>query len=137
MSKKHPNESKPWLSQKKIRRWVVRLALLGLAGAGVVLAKPDLIKDAQKRAQVEQVRDRVLEANTEAQEKTLQVLGQSAATTEVVVERVREVTKEVTNQDPEQIVNQTVTNITNEIRDLPQEQVNKIKRDICEQIMVE
>ena len=125
------------MSQKKIRQWLVRLVLLGVAGGGVVLAKPNLIKDAQKRAQVEQIRDQVLQANTEAQEKTLQVLGQSAATTEVVVERVREVTKEVTHEDPQQIVNQTVTNITNEIKDLPQEQVNKIKRDICEQIMVE
>ena len=52
-----------------------------------------------------------------------------------MVGRVREVTYQVTNQDPQEIVNQTVTNITNEIKDLPQEQVKKIKVEICQEIL--
>ena len=135
MKKRHAHEPKPMISAKKIRRWLVRLAVLGLGGATIVMAKPDLIPDPQKQAQVKQAREQVLQANTEAQEKALQVLGHSAATTQEVVGRVREVTYQVTNQDPQEIVNQTVTNITNEIKDLPQEQVKKIKVEICQEIL--
>jgi len=121
----------------KIKRWLVRLGLVGLAGGAVILARPALIKDAVKREQVEQVREQVLQANTQAQEKTLQVLGESTATTKEVIERVREVTREVTNRDPQEIISQTVTNITQEVKDLPQEQVKKIKVEICREILEE
>ena len=121
----------------KIKRWLVRLGLVGLAGGAVILARPALIKDAVKREQVEQVREQVLQANTQAQEKTLQVLGESTATTKEVIERVREVTREVTNRDPQEIISQTVTNITQEVKDLPQEQVKKIKVEICKEILEE
>ena len=121
----------------KIKRWLVRLGLVGLAGGAVILARPALIKDAVKREQVEQVREQVLQANTQAQEKTLQVLGESTATTKEVIERVREVTREVTNRDPQEIINQTVTNIAQEVKNLPQEQVKKIKVEICREILEE
>jgi predicted translin family RNA/ssDNA-binding protein len=121
----------------KIKRWLVRLGLVALGGGIVILARPALIRDTAKREQVEQVREQVLQANTQAQEKALQVLGESTVTTKEVIERVREVTREVTNQDPQQIINQTVTNITQEIKDLPQEQVKKVKQEVCRQILEE
>lgn len=121
----------------KIKRWLVRLALVGLAGGSVILAKPALVQDAAKRQQVEQAREQVLQANTKAQEKALQVLGESTVTTKEVIERVREITKEVTNRDPQEIINQTVTNITNEVKSLPAEQVKKVKVEICREILEE
>lgn len=121
----------------KIKLWLVRLGLVGLAGGAVILARPALIKDMAKRQQVEQVREQVLQANTQAQEKALQVLGESTTTTKEVIERVREITKEVTNRDPQEIINQTVTSITQEVKDLPQEQVKKIKVQICREILEE
>lgn len=121
----------------KIKRWLWRLGLVGLAGGAIILARPALIKDAAKREQAEQVREQVLQANTKAQEKALQVLGESTTTTKEVIERVREITKEVTNRDPEEIISQTVTNITNEVKSLPQEQVKKVKVEICREILEE
>ena len=136
MSKRrHFHEPKPMISAKNIRRWLVRLVVLGLGGAAVVMAKPDLVPDPQKQAQIKQVREQVLQANTEVQGKALQILGDSATTTQEVVGRVREVTYQVTNQDPQEIVSEVVTNITNEIKDLPQEQVKKIKVEICQEIL--
>ena len=121
----------------KIKRWLWRLGLVGLAGGAVVLARPALIKDTAKRQQVEQVREQVLQANTQVQEKAIQVLGESTTTTKEVIERVREITKEVTNRDPQEIISQTVNNITQEVKDLPQEQVKKIKVQICREILEE
>lgn len=121
----------------KIKRWLWKLGLVGLAGGAVVLARPALIQDTTKRQQVEQVREQVLQANTQAQEKALQVLGESTTTTKEVIERVREITKEVTNRDPEEIISQTVTNITNEVKSLPAEQVKKVKVEICREILEE
>lgn len=115
----------------------MRLGLVALAGGTVILARPALIRDTTKREQVEQVREQVLQANTQAQEKALQILGESTTTTKEVIERVREVTREVTNRDPQEIINQTVTNITQEVKDLPQEQVKKIKVQICKEILEE
>ena len=135
MKRRHLHEAKPMISAKNIRRWLVRLVVLGLGGAAVVMAKPDLIPDPQKQAQIKQVREQVLQANTEVQGKALQILGDSATTTQEVVGRVREVTYQVTNQDPQEIVSEVVTNITNEIKDLPQEQVKKIKVEICQEIL--
>lgn len=121
----------------KIKRWLWKLGLVGLAGGAVVLARPALIQDTTKRQQVEQVREQVLQANTKAQEKALQVLGESTVTTKEVIERAREITKEVTNRDPEEIISQTVTNITNEVKSLPAEQVKKVKVEICREILEE
>ena len=135
MKRRHLHEAKPMISAKNIRRWLVRLVVLGLGGAAVVMAKPDLVPDPQKQAQIKQVREQVLQANTEVQGKALQILGDSATTTQEVVGRVREVTYQVTNQDPQEIVSEVVTNITNEIKDLPQEQVKKIKVEICQEIL--
>lgn len=122
---------------REIKRWLVRLGLVGLASGAVILARPALIKDMAKRQQVEQVREQVLQANTQAQEKAIQVLGESTTTTKEVIERVREITKEVTNRDPQEIISQTVNNITQEVKDLPQEQVKKIKVQICREILEE
>ena len=101
------------------------------------MLRPTVIQDPVKRQQVEQVREQVLQANTKAQEKALQVLGESTTTTKQVIERVREVTREVTNRDPQEIINQTVTNIAQEVKNLPQEQVKKIKVQICKEILEE
>jgi len=101
------------------------------------LARPALVRDTAKREQVEQVREQVLRANTQAQEKALQILGESTTTTKEVIERVREVTREVTNRDPQEIISQTVTNITQEVKNLPQEQVKRVKQEVCRQILKE
>ncbi|OGY16477.1 MAG: hypothetical protein A2784_04380 [Candidatus Chisholmbacteria bacterium RIFCSPHIGHO2_01_FULL_48_12] len=121
----------------KIKRWLVRLGLVGFAGGTVILARPALVRDTAKREQVEQVREQVLRANTQAQEKALQILGESTTTTKEVIERVREVTREVTNRDPQEIISQTVTNITQEVKNLPQEQVKRVKQEVCRQILKE
>ncbi|MBI4034872.1 MAG: hypothetical protein HY381_00560 [Candidatus Chisholmbacteria bacterium] len=122
---------------KEVRRWMVRLILLGLAGAGVILVKPDLISDATKRTQVEEVREQLLKANTQGQERALQILGDTAKETQAIVGRVSRVTEEVTHQNPQEIINQAVANITAEVKDLPKEQVKKIKLEFCRDVMEE
>lgn len=121
----------------KIKRWLVRLGLVGLAGGTIILAKPALIQDTAKREQVEQVRNQVLQANIETQEKALEILGESQKTAQGVIGKAMEITGTVTQTDPQEIINTTVNNITNEVKSLPQEQVKKIKVQICKEILEE
>lgn len=127
----------PLSSSKILRRWLLRLVLVGVGIATGVMVRPSLIEDPIKRAQVEQLRNQVLEANTQSQEKALQVLGQTAQTSQQVIEKVTRITQEVTHQNPQQVVNTTITNITNEVKNLPQEQVKKVKLQFCQDVMQE
>ena len=135
MVRRHHHEPAALLTPKKIRRWLFRLVLIGLAGAAVVMAKPDLVQNPKQRAQVEQLRDHVLEANIEGQEKVLQVLGTSVQTAQGMVGKASQVTYEVTRQDPQELINKTVVDITNQVKDLPSEQVKKIKLEFCRDVM--
>lgn len=138
MAKKHKKfKDKRLISPKKIRRWLFRLALVGIGVAAGVLARPSLIQDPVKRAQVEDIRSQVLQANDEAQQKAMEVLGQSSEVVKQTVTTVSEVTKEVTNKDPQVVVQETVTKLTEEVKTLPQEQVKKIKLQFCQDVIGE
>ncbi len=99
------------------------------------MLRPTVIQDPVKRQQVEQVREQVLQANIEAQEKALEILGESQKTAQGVIGKAMEITGTVTQTDPQEIINTTVNNITNEVKSLPQEQVKKIKVQICKEIL--
>jgi len=133
--KRHSNQPAPFISQRKIRRWLFRLSLVALAAAAVLMVKPDLVKDPTQRAQVEDIRTQVLQANTQGQEKALEILSQGSQVTGQLLGQATTAAKELTHQDPQEIINTTITNLTNEVKDLPQEQVKKVKLQICEQIL--
>lgn len=138
MSKKHKKLKKSGpFSPKKLRRWFFRLVLVGL-GVGIgVLAKPSLIQDSAKRAQVEGVRDQLLEVNEVGQQKALELLGQSGEVAGQALDTATQITKDVTNQDPQELVTQTVTNLKEEVKTLPEKQVKKIKLEFCRDVIEE
>jgi cell division protein FtsB len=135
--KKKKTEKKKLFSKKKIRRLLVRTLLLGL-GVGVgLMARPSLVKDPVKRQQVEQARDQLLEWNDVAQEKALDVLGQSTDTIQETVENITYITKEKTEVNPQEVVQTTINNITQEVKELPQEQIHKVKLEFCRDVIEE
>lgn len=138
MSKKHKKLKKSGpFSPKKLRRWFFRLVLVGL-GVGIgVLVKPSLIQDPAKRAQVEGVRDQLLEVNDVGQQKALELLNQGSVTAEQALGTASQITQDLTNQDPQELVTQTVTNLTEEVKTLPEKQVKKIKLEFCRDVIEE
>ena len=139
MAKRHrkfKNKSS-FLSPKKIRRWLFRLGLLGAGVAIGVLAKPSLIQDSAKRAQVEGLRDQILQANDVGQEKALQVLGQSAEVIEDTVGKASNVAKDLSGKDPQIIVEEKVTYLKEEVKSLPEKQVKRIKLEFCQDVIKE
>lgn len=139
MSKKHKKftEPKPFFSKKKIRHWLTRIILLAAIGAGVVLVKPSLISDPAKRAQVEDLRNKILQVNNEGQEKALKVLGESAEVVKDTTDKAADVAKDLSGKDPQVIVEEKVTILKEEVRSLPEKQVKKIKLEFCQDVIKE
>lgn len=123
--------------KKKIRRLLLQVALLSTGIAAGVLAKPSLLTDPVQRAKVEEVRDQVLEANDEAQEKALEVLGDSSQAVKGAVDTVSEISQGLTGTDHQAVVQEKVASITEEIKELPEKQVKKIKLEFCEDLIKE
>ncbi len=139
MAKKRKKfKDKPRLfSPKKIRRWLFRLGLVA-TGVGIgVLVKPSLIPDLEKRAQVEGLREQILQANEVGQEKALQVLGESSEVAQEAVDKASEVAKDLSGKDPQVIVEEKVTDFKEEIKSLPEKQVKKIKLEFCQDVIKE
>jgi len=135
--KKKIKKDKSLVSKKKIRKLLFRTALLGIGVTAGVLAQPSIVKDPAKRAQVEDLRSRVLQANDESQEKALDVLGSSSETVKDTVKKVSQTTKDLTNQDPQVIVEDAVNSISEEVKSLPEQQVQKIKLEFCKDLIEE
>ncbi len=53
-----------------------------------------------------------------------------STTTQTVIEKV-------TDEQEEALINKTVENITKQVKDLPQEQVKKIKYEFCKDVVTE
>ncbi len=135
--KKSSKASKKLISKKKIRRLFLRTCLLAL-GLGVgVLFRPQVIKDPNTRLQVENLRDRVLQANDEAQMQALEALEDSGEKVKGVAEKAADITEEVTNTDPQEYVEEKVDELTEEIKSIPEEQVKKIKLEFCQDVIEE
>lgn len=62
------------------------------------------------------------------------VLG---AATSNLFESGKDILDNITDKDGEPIINKTVDNLTNQIRDLPQEQYDKVKYEFCKDIVIE
>jgi len=138
MKKRKKFKDKPRLfSPKKIRRWLVRLGLVAV-GVGVgVLVKPSLIQDSTKRAQVEDMREQILQANEVGQEKALQVLGESAEVIGNTVDKTSSLAKDLSGKDPQVIVEEKVSDFKEEIKSLPEKQIKKIKLEFCQDVIKE
>ncbi|MBI2009714.1 MAG: hypothetical protein HYS86_00910 [Candidatus Chisholmbacteria bacterium] len=140
MSKKRRHKSAEksgFLSPKKIRQLLFRVALVGVGVAAGVLARPSLIQDPAQRALVDELRNQVLTANEEGQKKALQVLGSSSETIKETVGKVSGVADEVTGTDPQVLVNEKVAIIKQEVKNLPQNQIKKIKLEFCQDVIKE
>lgn len=64
----------------------------------------------------------------------LSVLG---AATQRALSTTTEFVDRVTSESDEALINQTVENISKEVKDLPQEQVKKIKYEFCKDVIEE
>jgi len=138
MKRRKKFKDKPRLfSPKKIRRWLFRLGLVGMGVAVGVLVKPSLIQDSAKRAQVEGVREQILQANEIGQEKALQVLGESVEVIGATVDKTSSLAKDLSGKDPQVIVEEKVTKFKEEVKSLPEKQVQKIKLEFCKDVIAE
>lgn len=61
------------------------------------------------------------------------VLG---VTTSNFLESGKKILDSVTDKDGEPIINKTVDNLTNQIKDLPKEQYDKVKYEFCKDVVV-
>lgn len=139
MAKRHhkSKETPGFLGKKKIRKLLLRVALVGVGVAAGILARPSLIQDPIQRAQVEHLREQVLEANDAGQKKALEVLGSSTDTIQETVGQVSGIADEVTGTDPQVLVNEKVEVIKQEVKNLPQNQIKKIKLEFCQDVIKE
>jgi len=135
--KRSSKASKKLISKKKIRRLFLRICLVAL-GLGIgILFRPQVIKDPNTRIQVENLRDRVLQANDEAQMQALEVLEESGEKVKGAADKAAEVAEEITNTDPQEYVEEKVDELTEEIKSIPEEQVKKIKLEFCQDVIEE
>ena len=123
--------------KKATRRLVWQIAILGAGVAAGILVRPSIIPDPKQRAQVEGVREQILEANEVAQEKAYEVLGESTDVVGNVVSKVSEATEEISGTNPQQVVEEKVTSFAEEIKSLPEKQVKKIKLEFCAELIEE
>lgn len=140
MSKKRHRSSKEksgLVSKKKIRKLLFRVALVGVGVAAGILARPSLVQDPAQRARVEEVREQILNANEEGQEKAIKVLGESSERVKETIGKVSGIAGEVTNTDPQILVNEKVEIIKQEVKNLPQNQIKKIKLEFCQDVIKE
>ncbi|MFH2019199.1 MAG: hypothetical protein ABII80_01085 [bacterium] len=61
------------------------------------------------------------------------VLG---AATSNLLESGKDLLDNITDKDGEPIINKTVDNLTNQIKDLPKEQYDKVKYEFCKDVVV-
>ena len=128
-------DKKRFLSPKRIRRYLFRLFLLAVGGAIGILARPSLVQDPIKRAQVEGIRDQLLQANDVGQEKALQVLGETSGVAQDTLGKVSEITREVTNTDPQVLIQEKVTLLKEEVKSLPEKEIKRIKLEFCQDVI--
>lgn len=133
--KKKSDKPKKFITKKKIRRFLLRACLVAL-GLGIgVLFRPQVIKDPATRSQVENLRDRVLQANDEAQQQALEVLEEGSEKVKGAADKASEITEEITDTNPQEYVDEKVDQLTEEIKSIPEEQVKKIKLEFCQDVI--
>lgn len=125
--KKKKDGPKPFFSKKKKRQLIKLVIFALLASSGYVLAKPEVIKDEQKRQQVEQIKEKVLSATQQGQEEISKVLPKNNNFSQIT----QKIPKGVVLGEEDIYVEDAVKQVSQYIQDLPEEQINRIKSEFC------
>ena len=121
-------EAKPKLFKKKHKRFLRNLVVLLLVGgSGLVLWKPDLVKDEAQRERVEGFRDKISGITTSGQEVAVDKfsgLGKVKGLTD-------NISGEVSIGDKEVYFEEVVKAVSSELENLPIENYQKFRANFC------
>lgn len=123
--------------KKKLHRTLLQVALLSTGLVAGILARPSIISDPQQRSQVEEVRNQVLQANDNIQEKALETFDEGSGTVKGVIDKASDITEDFSGTNPQEVVQQKVEAFSQEVKALPEKQIKKIKLEFCQDVIEE
>lgn len=122
---------------RKLKKRLITIALILTAlGAGYYLTNPATAGKASQSEQIATIRDKIITYSQIGQEQAVKVLGIATEYTERAL-RTTKVPKQLIGGDEEIIVDQVVKNFTEEVKKLPAQQAQKIKTQICQDVIDE
>ena len=138
-------------SARRLKKRIIQLVLLAVVGGSVyLLVNPQIVADPVRRGQIEQVREKVMGASvgTESVNVISQdsdngaqaVISQAISKSKSYIDqafRTIKIPKKISGTSEEIVVEDVVSNLSNELKQLPAEQVKKIKIELCQDVIEE
>lgn len=113
---------------------MVGLVLLG--GAAFLLFNPQVIENLEQRQKVEAVRSNLFESGDEGGGQLTTAIESAKEYIEHAFETIK-IPKELTGSEEEIVVQELVDNLTEQVKQLPAEQVKRVKVGFCQDVIDE
>lgn len=117
--------------KRRIRKFFRRALMLGIIVALYFWVLPILVPNLAP--QVDQTKQTVISVASQAQEQISQILGTATSLTEEFTSKKGEIEE----KGAEALVQETVNDLTERVKELPREQVKKVKRQFCSDLIEE
>ena len=130
-------EDRRRMAKGELRRGLMRIVMVGVLGAGVyLLSNPGAIENPKQREKVEAAREKLVESGSEGGDQ-LKVSIDSAKEYVKEAFETTKIPKNLTGGEEEIVVEELVNNLSEEVKQLPAEQVKKVKIQFCQDVINE
>lgn len=117
--------------RRKIKKNIRRLLLLGALAAFYFFVIPVLLPQAE--AQIENQKQQIKAVFFLANQKAIELSASAMHLSENFFNNQ----DELLSQDPEQVIRSAVDDLKQRVKSLPQEQITKVKKDFCSDLLAE
>lgn len=117
--------------KRKLKKYFKRAVKLAILIAFYFLLLPRLVPS--MAPQVENTKNTIVSSANQAKV----MMSQAAGSTDQILKSLTQKTKLVDEEGAEALIEDTVENLTRQVKDLPKEQVKRVKREFCSDLIDE